>query len=431
MKACAIRLCRFLASATYCHLVLLLVCLGTAAHAQPIEAWRRTIGTPAANDLASGITFDETGTVYLCGFSSGAFVAKYDTLGNQAWIRQIGSSGGVDARGISADNLGNIYVTGDTQVAMSGPLIGGVLDAFIVKYNSAGSQQWVRQFGTIHNDIGWEVSTDGLGNAYVGGQTGSPTFPNRDATLAKYDTAGNQLWFKQAGSAEDDVAFGVSAREQTNVYLTGYVAPDIFLGIDVQDYYLTKYDSSGNVVWNRQLGTTSSEQASSVFADGLGNIYVSGATSGLLGDTQYGADDAFVSKFNAAGDLLWTHQFGTSLREGASEVAVDQNGNVFVVGNILSPPAGTITEIDPFVTKLDSNGNVLWNYQITGIQLESIFDVAIDNAGALYLAGNTKSSVTGTTDGLLIKIVEIPEPSTAILGLLMTAGVAQRRLRRA
>jgi hypothetical protein len=439
MKASANRLCRSLAAATCCHMVLLIVGLDAATLAQPVEAWRRTIGTPAANDSFGSIAFDGNSNIYVYGATNSglagpnignqdAFIAKYDAAGNQAWIRQFGSTAFDNSSGISADALGNVYATGSTQGTFARPVIGNS-DPYIVKYNAAGSQQWVRQFGTTGLDTFYAVSVDGLGNAYVGGWTGS-LGGSRDAIIVKYDSTGNQIWLKQAGSPEDDLALGISAREQTNVYLVGFVAPEFNSGIDSQDYFLTKYDSSGSVVWNRQLGTSLSDQAYSVVPDGLGNIYVSGATSGLLGATQYGASDAFVSKFNTAGDLLWTRQLGTSQRDSAQKVVVDHLGNIFVVGDIVSPPAGTVSEIDPIVTKLDPNGNVIWNYQITGIQLEAISDAAIDNAGAVYLAGYTESSVTGPSDALLIKIVDIPEPSTAILGFLMTAAFAQLRSRR-
>jgi hypothetical protein len=63
-------------------------------------------------------------------------------------------------------------------------------------------------------------------------------------------------------------------------------------------------------------------------ADTSGNVFVSGQTLGSLAGTNAGKDDAFVSKLDTAGNILWSRQFGTA----AKGVATDGMGNAYVTG---------------------------------------------------------------------------------------------------
>ena len=85
--------------------------------------------------------------------------------------------------------------------------------------------EWTRQLGTDSIDWGNDVSVDGSGNAYVIGQTegnldGNTSEGESDIFLTKYDTAGNKLWTKQLGTASDDYGKGVSVYD-SGVYTTG------------------------------------------------------------------------------------------------------------------------------------------------------------------------------------------------------------------
>jgi hypothetical protein len=69
--------------------------------------------------------------------------------------------------------------------------------------------------------------------------------------------------------------------------------------------------------WTEQLGSVSSEGSRGVSADGSGNVYIAGWTSGSLGGSNAGYFDAFVSKYDASGTLQWTRQLGGSRFEKA------------------------------------------------------------------------------------------------------------------
>jgi hypothetical protein len=125
--------------------------------------------------------------------------------------------------------------------------------------------------------------------------------------VVKYDSAGNLIWTRQLRSARDDYCEGIAADGLGNAYVIGFTFGNLGgANLGVYDAYIVKYDPTGNVLWTRQLGTSSGNGISSVSADGLGNVYISGATGGNLGSPNAGFDDAFIGKYDASGNLLWT-----------------------------------------------------------------------------------------------------------------------------
>ena len=161
------------------------------------------------------------------------------------WIRQLGTSGYDASPGVSADGLGNVYISGYTDGSLGGTNAGED-DAFLTKYDEGGTLQWTRQLGTSRYDDSFGVSADGLGNIYISGSTtGSLGGPN---------------------------------------------AGDF-------DAFLTKYDAGGTLQWSRQLGSNRGDFSIDVSADDLGNVYITGITNGNLGGPNAGSGDAFLTKF--------------------------------------------------------------------------------------------------------------------------------------
>ena len=133
-------------------------------------------------DYATSITLDTSNNIYVTGLTYGVldgnsssggidvFLIKYNSSGVKQWSKQFGTSGQDDARGVSVDLFGNVFVTGNTSGAI-GPEYFGDQDMFLVKFNQDGSKLWSKQLGTLYYDSGMDLSTDSLGNIFVGGVT--------------------------------------------------------------------------------------------------------------------------------------------------------------------------------------------------------------------------------------------------------------------
>jgi hypothetical protein len=170
------------------------------------------------------------------------------------------------------------------------------------------------------------------------------------------------------------------------------------------------------VLWTRQVGTSGFDESTSVSADALGNVYISGETEGNLGGTNAGSYDAFVSKYNSAGALQWTRQIGTSQFEDSNGVEADGLGNVYLLGNtngsLSGPNAGNT---DPFVRKYNAAGTVLWTRQFGTSSTDYSLGISSDSLGNVFVSGFTWGSLggpnAGVEDAFLAKLPDpVPEP---------------------
>ncbi len=318
---------------------------------------------------------------------------------NFEWLRQQGTGADDFSYGASADGLGNIYTSGATNGNLGGIHFGAV-DAFVSKHDANGTLLWTRQLGTSGNDRSFGVSADGSEHAYVAGATtgllGDAHAGGNDAFLSKYDDSGAHQWTEQFGTGSNDAATSVSS-DGADIFVAGItegILGDASAG--GADAFLTKYDAGGETLWTTQFGTTNRDLATSVSADGLGNVYVSGLTEGVLGLANAGGEDAFLSKYDSSGSLQWTRQFGTSADDVSRGVAADQLGNVFVVGVTANPNS------DAWVQKYDSIGNLQWSREVPWSGSSEGRGVSTDGFGNVFITGSLYDAVNPSlSDGFV------------------------------
>ena len=291
---------------------------------------------------------------------SDAFVAKYDSDGNKVWAKQFGSDLHDSSNNIAIDSSGNVYVTGTTSGNISDSNVGSD-DAFVAKYDSDGNQVWAKQFG---NDLlveGISITADSSGNAYVTGYVKGDLFGTNagviDAFVAKYDSDGNKVWAKQFGSTHRDIGISITADSLDNVYVTGHSDGDLFgTNTGTYDVFIVKYNPDGIEKWTKQFGNNSLEEYGGIAIDSSDNVYVTGIINDNPSGTNIGFDDVFITKYAKNGIEKWTKQFGqNSSSEGGIGIAIDSSDNVYVTGIITGELFGTDeVESDVFIVKYDS-----------------------------------------------------------------------------
>src|SRR3989475_475984 len=218
-----------------------------------------------------------------------------------------------------------------------------------------------------------------------------------------YDRRGTSLWPRQFGTSHFDQANGI-ALDASGVYVSG-LTWDALPGqtsAGSGDAFLRKYDASGNVLWTRQFGSSADDQADKVAVDASG-AYVAGVTAGAFpGQTSTGGADAFVSKYDARGNFVWTRQFGTSADDQAYAIAVDASG-AYVAGYAAGalPEQTSTGGFDAFVRKYDVNGNEVWTRQF-GTQANANLGVLPGSVPwAIYAALAAGAAALGSAGGLL------------------------------
>ncbi|EJP16267.1 beta-propeller repeat protein [Leptospira interrogans serovar Grippotyphosa str. 2006006986] len=398
--------------------------------------WTRLLGVAGASTTAYGITSDSLGNVYTTGMTSGnldgqvqsgtqdLFVTKYDTGGNKQWTRLLGVAGiQTLARGITSDNLGNVYTTGTTFGNLDGQALSGTQDLFVTKYDGSGNKQWTRLLGVAGATTQANgISRDIFNNLHVSGYTlgnldGQALSGIQDLFVTKYDTGGNKQWTRLLGVAgQITQANGVAFDSSGNIYLTGRTSGNLdgqaLSGI--QDLFVTKYDTGGNKQWTRLLGVAGvSTTAYGITSDSLGNVYTTGVTSGNLdGQALSGTQDLFVTKYDTGGNKQWTRLLGVAGQiTQANGIASDSSGNTYLTGRTSGSLDGQILSgtQDLFVTKYDSGGNKQWTrlLGIAGVSTTA-YGITSDSLGDLYSTGITSGNLdgqilTGTQDLFVLK----------------------------
>jgi len=422
---------------------------GLAAIEEPYPiAWTTQIGTPQV-DQSGGVAVDGAGNAYISGLTNGdlggtnagffdAFISRIDPSGHVLWTKQVGTTAFEYGISVAADVSGNSYLTGRTNGELGGARIGGD-DTFLIKFDSSGNQVWSRQFGTADHDDGLGVTVDISGNVYVSGDTNGSFsgFANQgesDAFVVKFDAAGNELWAQQIGTDSTDISEAVSVDNAGNVYISGLTTGDLGgTNAGSFDVFLTKFDSSGTQVWTQQFGTASDDRGNAVAVDSVGNIYISGHTSGSLGGPNAGSRDPFLAKYDASGNQLWARQIGTAGDDRGFALAVDSTGNAFISGFTDGDLQGfNEGSSDVYLAKYDSIGNLLWTDQFGTLDTDEGRALAVDSIGNVYSGGYTNGDLDGGNagefDAYLAKFT-VPEP--AGLSLLTVGGmVLLRRERR-
>ena len=374
-------------------------------------------------DFVSGIAYDPHGAILVSGSTAGslggpyqgatdAFAGKFDAAGQPLYISQFGTTAFDASNDVATDADGNMFVAGSTAGSLEGASAGNI-DAFVRKFNSAGELQWTKQFGTSTSDAANGVAVDPSGNVWVTGQTDGaldgPSQGGRDSFVREYDTAGNLIFSKQWGTSLWDVSQAITTDPSGNAYITGFNTPAL-APVDQQNFFVTKFDPQGNVVWTRTQGGPLLDQSTELTTDAAGNVYITGITKSQLGDTQFGSGDIFVAKYDPSGTLLWTKQYGTSLNENGFGIQVDASGNIFVGGNAANNPnGGPITASQGIVLSLDANGNERWEQILNLFPNDTVNDIALGEPGVVYALAAVGVTVNAPNGFLIAKIRDVSE----------------------
>lgn len=240
---------------------------------------------------------------------------------------------------------------------------------------------------------------------------------NTDAFVAKYDSSGNALWARSIGGRYHQQANAVVADNWGNVYLSGQAAGDTILvgAISIvntgpgggPEGFLTKYDSSGNVLWVRMVTGRFTDVITSMTLDSLENIIITGYfnsdtvhfnTTQYLTKDQYlnYRPDAFIASYDTAGNLNWVKGIRGTINDQPRSVRYTKQGFIYlniisdsdslIAGSNLALNPGALSKI--YTMKYDLSGNLLWLKGDGGNTANVISNaMATDDNGDIYVTG--------------------------------------------
>ncbi|HOY59945.1 MAG TPA: immunoglobulin domain-containing protein, partial [Verrucomicrobiota bacterium] len=247
----------------------------------------------------------------------------------------------------------NAMLLGTVKIGTSTIVSRGDADAILAKYDRAGEVVWLRQIGGRGTDQPFGPGVNAAGAVYTAGSftmslpLGPTNLVSRgsDAFLLKYDAAGTLLWARSGGGTDDELVTGFALTPQDHVYLAGAFLGTAEFGrislpsLGGSDLFLVKYDAAGAVLWAKSVGSAIGDGEPVVGADTAGNAYLAGVSRGerlVLGGTTLtnttGGGLVFVAKFDPNGGLQWV-QSGAAVSDAAlTDLLVDAAGNVYTSG---------------------------------------------------------------------------------------------------
>jgi hypothetical protein len=386
MKPCKTYLLVFLAFVT-------LATLSFRAHGQPLtQAWLQRYGAPGTSSAAVAMTLDANGNVFVTGSSTEGTNVHYLTLGYSnvgvpLWTNYYGGPGDLSAapNAIATDQGGNVFVTGSSFLPAIPRLAPTDYGYATLAYSGNGVPLWTNTYSVSGRDRAGSVAVDQNGNVFVTGSSAESTNAHPNMTTIAYSGSGLPLWtnrYKGAGLG------GSSGGDATAVDSNGsiFVAGASYGSDGYQHYALVAYSNAGVPLWtNQYIGpTTSGDGASAVAVDSSGNVFVTGLSYNTSGFYDY-----LTLAYSGAGVPLWTNRYGTASASMPSAITVASSGSVFVTGQSWSgigPQYATVA--------YSGSGLPLWTNRYDGPipGTASATAVAADGQGNVFVTGSSSGT---------------------------------------
>lgn len=419
---------------------------------QPHTEWNQRYNSPGNfNEDLIDMALDKNGNIYLTGNSgapSDIITLKYDNQGNLLWSRTYnGQSNGEDKTAkIFADNSGFVYVGGRTfnQMEFSSNYL-------ILKYNSAGDLVWIREFSNQDStvDAPTDMEIDNESNIYITGSGYKCFLCKSEYLTVKYNRTGDLLWkrFFQNSGGYSEFAYSIDLSSTNRISVTGRSSDDngnflaatliynssgdslsksiltnsvgnrvesdfsdnLYVGgfrreNNQDDICLSKYDSTGKLIWASIYNTQNSFYRNDYFSwmaldKENQNIY-------LTGNSEYNGEagwEYLLLKYDLAGDTVWKKGYSpVAHSDNVSKfLSVDKFNNIYITGK-----SDFSTSFYRFLTiKYDSAGNFRWSTNYTNYLFANheAKKVLVDTSNSVFVAGTSYDFQNGTNDIVLVK----------------------------
>ena len=335
------------------------------ADANGDSLWTKTFGG-ASQDYGSSLQLTSDGGYIIAGrteHSNGdkdVYLIKTDANGDTLWTKTYGGTSLDFGLFVQQTTDGGFIITGATESFGNGGR-----DVYLVKTDANGIEQWAQSFGGSVFDLGncVQQTTDG-GYIIVGG-TNSFGNGDRDAYLIKTDGNGVEQWNQTFGGVEFDVGNSVKQTSDGGYIITGRTAS---FGAGNKDVYLIKTDGSGTEQWYKTFGGPSFDLGTAVQQTPDGGYVICGGTDSFGA----GARDAYLIKTDSNGTELWNETLGGANFEIAYYMQLTSDGSYIIVGGTDSYGAG---DRDIFLIKKEANTTSIFNLPNPNRKLHKVVDV--------------------------------------------------------
>ncbi len=384
------------------------------------------------------------------------FVSKFDERGQFEWAVSLDLNHNNRIYDMATDAFGNVYIVGSYSNTVDfNPGAGtynlssfGNRDVFILKLDSNGHFEWVKNMGGLGYDEGLSIAVDNNGNLFTTGyyseyaifssnpiEALSSSTP-KAAFISKHDNNGQLLWNKSIDTNFYDEETAIAIDGENDLYLMGHFRDTVDFDPGAGQYHLNcsdnlqklfvlKLDNDGTFIWARSTehdyeGYSNPIKGLDIAVDQHGNSCVSGYFRRTI-DFDPGVDTAFLSstsqrpfllKLNSQGNYLWAKNMEYLY---ASDIAFDSNNNLYRIGSFYGSvdfDLGLDTfslssggSNDSYIQKLDPNGDFIWAGSFSGSNgNQTLNSISIDPWDNIYTGGRFRNTVDFAPDSATYQI---------------------------
>ena len=270
----------------------------------------------------------------------------------------------------------------------------GSHDAWIIKTDMFGVEQWSQTYGGSQEDYGYDIQQTGDGGYLLLGSTSSSGSGGSDLWLIKTDSLGTQEWSQTYGGPENETGTGLLATTEGDYILSGYTTS---FGNGSNDIWLVKVDSTGLLQWSQTYGGGENESPTSIKETLDGGFLIGGYTASFGG----GNYSAWVVRTDSTGDELWSQFYGGEGTDYCSAVLQNPRGGYSLFGSTASEGDG---DFDIWFLELDENGAEIRSSTHGGQSNDYARSSILKPDGSYIISGETSSFGAGGADAWLFKM---------------------------
>ncbi len=358
-----------------------------------VETWHKTFGggdTDGANSIQQ--TTDGGYIVAGCTWSFGSsyvYILKLNSKGEAEWQKAFGRSGYDGANSIQQTTDGGYIVAGWTYSYITRE------DIYILKLNSKGEIEWEKTFGSEdYDDAVNSIQQTTDGGYIVAGWTGPFGSGGGDVYILKLNSKGKVEWQKTFGGKYYEGANSIQQTKDGGYIVAGWTES---FGSGQKDVYILKLSSKGDLEWQKTFGGKKDDGAELIQQTADGGYIVAGWT-GPFGS---GLEDVYILKLNSKGEVQWQKTFGGKAYDEANSVQQTTDGGYIVGGSTNSFGSGGY---DVYILKLNSKGEVEWQKTFGGEGSDGAMSIQQTTDGGYIVAGWTSSFGSGESDIYILKL---------------------------
>ena len=269
--------------------------------------------------------------------------------------------------------------------------------------------EWVKVYGGEGTDSPQNIIQTPDSGYLISGLSNSPRhFIDRprsgDFWIIKVDLEGKLLWERTFGGSHTDIPKSATITRDSFIVVTGYTMSNdynVSQNYGEYDIWVIKVDLEGNLIWEKNFGSSNGDFGFSVISTKDGGVIIMGTNYSNRGtnlsnfdvDQNYGGTDCWVISLDRNGSINWKRNYGGSNHDsGISIISINEDREFLIAGTSMSSDHDLNDNYgwhDAWIFKIDNNGELLWSKNYGGSSSDYVYNIA--------KSGNDRFTIVGAS----------------------------------